>query len=140
MLQTIRQGLLAGLCAGFIAALLFLVDYGPGNSLHAVASWLGLDSSNAGRFVGFALMLVLGVIFGVAFAVLEGRRQAPLGRALGLGLLMGLVWWVVVVFGLGVVINHVRFDFRSWLASFIPLLVYGSLLGSLSFQWRQRRV
>lgn len=138
MMSTIRQGLIAGLCAGFLAALLFVVDYGPANSLHGVARWLALDSQGAGRFVGFLLMLILGAVFGVLFGVLGGRRQATLGRALGMGLLMGVTWWAVVVFALGTVINHLRFDFGSWLFSFIPLLVYGLLLGSLSFQWRKQ--
>jgi len=138
MMKTIRQGLLAGLCAGFLAALLFVVDYGPANSLHAVARWLALDSPGAGKFVGFLLMLILGAVFGVLFGVLGGRGQATLGRALGMGLLMGIIWWVVVVFALGTVVNHQRLDLGSWLLSFIPLLVYGLLLGSISFQWRQQ--
>lgn len=140
MMKTIRQGLFAGLCAGFLTALLFVVDYGPANSLHAVARWLALDSPGAGKFVGFLLILILGAVFGVLFAVLGGRWQATLGRALGVGLLMGVIWWAVVVFALGVVINHLQFDFGSWLFSFILLLVYGLLLGSISFQWRQQRV
>src|SRR5947209_3832982 len=138
MMSTIRQGLVARLCAGFLAALLFVVDYGPANSLHVVARWLALDSPGAGKFVGFLLMLILGTVFGVLFAVLGGRRQATLGRAPGMGLLMGVIWWAVVVFALGTVINHLRLDFGSWLFSFILLLVYGLLLGSLSFQWRQQ--
>jgi hypothetical protein len=138
MMRTIRLGLFAGVLAGLLAALLFVVDYGPANSLHGVARWLALDSQGAGRFVGFLLMLLLGGMFGVLFGALMGRRQATLGRALGLGLLMGVIWWVVVAFLLGSVINHLRLDFGSWLFSFIPLLVYGLLLGSISFQWRQQ--
>lgn len=138
MLKMIRHGLFAGMCAGFLAALLFIVDYGPANSLHGVARWLALDSAGAGRVVGFLLMLALGAVFGVLLAVVLGRRQVTLGRALGTGLLMGLLWWAVVVFLLGAVINHLQFNFGSWLFTFIPLLVYGMLLGSLSFQWRQQ--
>ena len=136
MRKTILQGLFAGLCAGFLAALLFVVDYGPANSLHGVARWLALDSPGAGKVVGFLLMLALGAVFGVLFALVVGRRHVTLGRALGIGLLVGVLWWAVVVFVLGTVINHLRLDLGSWLFSFIPLLVYGMLLGSLSFQWR----
>jgi len=138
MMKTIRYGLFAGLCAGFLAALLFIVDYGPANSLHGVARWLALDSSGAGKVVGFLLMLALGAVFGVLSAVVLGRRQVTLGRALGTGLLMGILWWAAVVFLLGTVINHLQLNLGSWLISFIPLLVYGMLLGSLSFQWRQQ--
>lgn len=137
MIKRLRQGMLAGLCAGFFAALLFVVDYGPANSLHRVASWLALDSPAVGRFVGFLLMLILGAIFGALFVILGRERAVTLGRMLGLGLLTGVIWWVVVVLLLGAVINHVGLDFGSWLFSFIPLLVYGLLLSSLSFQWRQ---
>jgi hypothetical protein len=136
MVRTLRQGLLAGLCAGFFAALLFIVDYGPANSLHTVARWLGLDSSGSGRFVGFALMLLLGAIFGALFVITTGRRNISLGRSLLLGLLTGVVWWFIVAFVLGDLVNHLRIDFGSWLFTFIPLLVYGLLLGSLSYQWR----
>jgi hypothetical protein len=142
IMKTIRQGLLAGLLAGlfagFLTALLFVVDYGPANSLHGVARWLALDSQGAGKIVGFLLVLLLGGVFGVLFGVLMGRRPATLGRALGLGLLMGATWWAVVVFLLGTVINHLQFSFGSWLFPFMLLLVYGMLLGSISFQWRQQ--
>lgn len=136
MLKMIRLGLLAGLLAGFLASLLFLVDYGPGNSLHGVARWFALDSPGAGRVIGFLLMLVLGTVFGILFGAVTGKRQVTLGRSLGMGLLMGIIWWVVVAFFLGTVINHLRFNLSFWLATFVPLLVYGSLLGSISYRWR----
>lgn len=140
MMRTIRQGVLAGAVAGFLTALLFVVDYGPANSLHAVARWFALDSQVAGKWVGFLLMLLLGSLFGVLFGVLMGRQRATLGHELSMGLLMGVIWWVVIVFLIGSVINHLRLDFGSWLFYFIPLLVYGMLLGSISFQWRKSRV
>jgi hypothetical protein len=115
---------------------LFVVDYGPANSLHGVARWLALDSQGAGKLVGFLLMLILGSLFGMLFGALVGRRQVTLGRTLGMGLLMGAVWWVVFAFLLGTVINHLRFNLGSWLFSFIPLLVYGLLLGSIFFSRR----
>jgi hypothetical protein len=124
--------------AGFLAALLFVVDYGPANSLHRVARWLGLDSPGAGKFVGLLLMLLLGALFGVLFSIVMAKQRATLGCALVIGLLTGAAWWVVIVFVLGTVVNHLPLDFGSWLFSFIPLLVYGLLLGSISFQWRQQ--
>jgi len=136
MLKTIRLGLLAGVTAGFLAALLYVVDYGPGNSLDGVAQWFALDSQGAGRIIGFLLMLVLGTVFGILFGTVTGRRQVTLGRSLGVGLLMGFIWWVVAAFFLGTVINHLRFNLSFWLATFVPLLVYGLLLGSISFRWR----
>lgn len=139
MLRTIRLELLAGVMAGFLAALLYVVDYGPGNSLHGVARWFALDSQGAGKFIGFLLMLGLGAIFGILFAMVMGKRQVTLGRSLGVGLLMGFTWWVVVAFLLGVVVNHLQFNLPFLLATFVPLLVYGLLLGSISYRWRAQQ-
>lgn len=136
MLRTIRLELLAGVVAGFLAALLYVVDYGPGNSLHGVARWFALDSQGAGKFIGFLLMLGLGAIFGILFAMVMGKRQVTLGRSLGVGLLMGFTWWVVVAFLIGVVVNQLQFNLPFLLATFVPLLVYGLLLGSISYRWR----
>ena len=135
MLRTIRLELLAGVMAGFLAALLYVVDSGPGNSLHGVARWFALDSQGAGKFIGFLLMLGLGAIFGILFAMVMGKRQVTLGRSLGVGLLMGFTWWVVVAFLIGVVVNQLQFNLPFLLATFVPLLVYGLLLGSISYRW-----
>src|SRR5258706_3023906 len=138
MMKTVRQAFLAGILAGFLAALLFLVDYGPGNSLHGVARWLGLDSQGAGKFVGFLLMLVLGGVFGLLFGVLVGRWRPGLGRWLLTGLVIGAIWWVLVVLVIRTGINHLRLNFGDFLISSVPLLVYGLLLGSIAFQWREQ--
>ncbi len=138
MIRILRQGALAGLCAGFLASLLYVVDYGPANSLHTVARWLALDSAGSGKFVGFLLMLLLGAIFGVLYALVSGSRNSTLGRSLIAGLLTGAAWWVIVAFVLGTLVNHLGLNFGTWLFTFIPLLVYGLLLGSLSYQWRQQ--
>jgi hypothetical protein len=135
--KTLRHGLLKGLFAGFLASLLFVVDYGPANSLRGVASWLALNNPGTDKLIGFLLLLLFGAAFGGLFGLLESRGPLTLGRALVLGLLTGALWWLLVVFGIGTLVNHLRLDFGSWLLSFIPLLVYGLLLGSLSFQWRR---
>ena len=66
-MKPIQNGLLAGLFAGLVLAVLFFLDYGPGGLLHTPARWLALDSKDAGKFVGFLLLLLLGGIFGVIF-------------------------------------------------------------------------
>lgn len=140
MSRTVRQGLLAGLLAGFLTGLLFVVDYGPANSLHGVARWFALDSPGSGKLVGLLLMLLLGGLFGLLFGVIATQRQPAQGRWLLLGLAMGATWWVLVALVLGTLINHVRMDFATFLFYSVPLLVYGLLLGSISFQWRQQNV
>lgn len=135
-MKTFRQGLLAGLLAGFLAALFFVVDYGPGNSLHGIARWLALDSPGAGKLVGFLLMLLLGGVFGILFGMVAGKWQLSLGRWLLGGLVVGVMWWVLFALVIGAGINHVSLGFGTMLFYSVPLLVYGLLLGSISFQWR----
>jgi hypothetical protein len=134
----IREGLLAGVIAGFLTALFFVVDYGPANSLHGVAHWFALDSQAGGKFVGFLLMLVLGALFGVLFGVLVARWRLSLGRWLLAGVVTGAVWWVLVALVIGTLINHIHLDFGMFLFYSIPLLVYGLLLGSIAFQLAAR--
>jgi len=136
MMRTIRQGLPPGLLAGLLTALLYVVDYGPANSLHGAARWLGLDSQGAGKLAGFLLILILGGVFGILFSMVAGRWQPALGRWLLTGLVTGAIWWVLVVLLVGTGINHLSLSFGSVLYSIVPLLLYGLLLGSISFRWR----
>lgn len=135
MMKRLRQGGLAGLIAGFLVALLYLVDYGPGTSLHRVTQWFNVDSQSTGRIVGFLLMILLGGIFGLLFGLLVGRWRPLLGRWLLAGLGVGAVWWVLVVLGVGSGLHHLHMSFGDFLFTSIPLLVYGVLLGSLAFEW-----
>ncbi|HLZ55388.1 MAG TPA: hypothetical protein VKR06_00460 [Ktedonosporobacter sp.] len=137
MLRTLRQGLLAGGLAGLFIALLFFVDTSPGNGFHRVAQWLALDSQTAGKFVGFLLLLLLSLVFGMLFGVVARRMPAALGVWLLTGLAIGALWWIIVVLFLGMIIHHVPLTFGAFLSTSIPLLVYGIVLGSLSFLWRQ---
>lgn len=133
-MKSIQNGLLAGLFAGLVLAVLFFLDYGPGGLLHNPARWLALDSKDAGKFVGFLLLIILGGIFGVLFGLIESRGARTLGRSLLLGAATGVLFWIIVPFLFGTLINHGRLDIGGFLYSFIPLLLYGMLLGSFSFQ------
>ena len=124
MNNTTLKGLVAGLLAGIVLAVLFFVDYGPGGLLHNPESWLGLDSQNAGKFVGFVLLIVLGGAFGVLFGILQGRRETTLGRSLLLGAATGVLFWVIVPLLFGVMINHWQLNLGNFLISFVPLLLY----------------
>ena len=134
MMQRIQNGLLSGLLAGLLLALLFFTDYGPGGLLHNPARWLALDSKDAGKFVGFLLLIVLGGIFGAVFGAIEGKREITLGRSLVLGAATGVLFWIIIPLFFGAIINHAGFDFGGFLYSFIPLLLYGVILGAIAFQ------
>lgn len=137
-MKRIQNGLIAGLLAGLMLAVLFFADYGPGGLLHMPAHWLALDSKDAGKFVGFLLFIVLGGVFGVVFGAIEGRREITLGRSLLLGAATGVLFWVIVPLLFGTIINHGRLDFGGFLYSFVPLVLYGFLLGAISFQRSMR--
>ncbi len=138
MTQRIQNGLIAGLLAGLILAVLFFTDYGPGGLLHTPAQWLALDSKDAGKFVGFLLLIVLGGIFGIVFGAIEGRRVTTLGRSLLFGAATGVLFWIIIPLLFGTLINHIRLDFGSFLYSFVPLVLYGMLLGAIAFQRETR--
>jgi hypothetical protein len=138
MMKGIWQGLVAGLMAGAVLAALSFVDYGSGNQLIRVASWLGLAGTGTARWMGFLLLLLLGGLFGTLFGVIQillgGRTQLTLGRSLVEGLMAGLLFWVIIWFFSGTLINHQRLNLTEFLYSFVPLLLYGLLLGSIYFQ------
>jgi hypothetical protein len=144
MMRTLRQGWFAGLLAGLIAAFLFVVDAGPidagpGNSLHGLARWFHLDTPEAGKWVGFLLMLLMGGVFGLLFEIGTRRWQPELGRWLLAGLVAGIACWALFGLVIGTGINHVPLTLGGLLVYGIPLLVYGVLLGSISFQWKARQ-
>jgi hypothetical protein len=140
--NTLRQGLLAGLLAGFILGILGFVDYGPGNTLGGVARWLALDSRATGKLAGFLMLIILGGLFGLLFGFLQRNRQTTLGRSLVLGLASGATFWLIVTVLLGAVIFHAKFDLGIVFGLFqalVLLLVYGVLLGTIYFQSVLRR-
>jgi len=142
-MNNILKGLSSGLMAGVIVAVLYFVDYGPGNGLYGIARWFAFDNKDSGRLIGFILIIVLGVLFGLIFGVLQGRREITIGRAIATGLGLGVVWWVIFAFLVALVVGHMSlagFNLGSVLYPFMLCLVYGLLLGSIYFQSTIRRV
>ncbi len=135
-MNTLRQGVLAGLLAGFILAILGFVDYGPGNTLGGFARWLALDNRATGRLAGFLMLIVLGAVFGLVFGLLQRNKAVTLGRSLVLGLAMGAVFWLIFPIVFGTLIFHARFDLGifGFFQALVLLLVYGTLLGTIYYQ------
>jgi hypothetical protein len=138
MMKDVWRGLVAGLLAGAVLAVLGFIDVGSGNQLVRVAGWLGLAGTGTARCNGFLLLLVLGGLFGVLFGIIQsslrGRTQLTLGWSLVEGLIAGLVFWVIIWLFSGILINHQQLGLGEFLYSFVPLLLYGLLLGSIFFQ------
>lgn len=142
-MNNILRGLYSGLIAGAIVAILYFVDYGPGNGLYGVARWFAFDNKDSGRLIGFIVLIVLGTLFGLIFGVLQGRREITIGRALATGLGLGVAWWVIFAFLVALTVGHMslaRFNLGSVLYPFMLCLVYGLLLGTIYFQSTVRRV
>jgi len=127
-------GLIAGLIAGIIMAIVLFADAGPANDLHTAATWVGLDSPSSGRLVGFLVIIILGAIFGLLFGFGMARLPNTLGRSIVVGLVTGLVWWIIVVPIITVIVHHMNFSFGQYLYYFVPLLAYGMLLGTIYYQ------
>src|SRR2546421_2804038 len=140
-MNPIRQGVIAGLLAGFTLGILGFVDYGPGNTLGGIARWLALDNRATGRLAGFLMLLVLGGLFGLLFGVLQRNKATTLGRSLVLGLAMGAAFWLIFPIVCGALIFHARFDlgFFGFFQALVLLLVYGTLLGTIYYESMVRR-
>src|SRR5260221_1846707 len=143
IMNTLRQGAVAGLLAGLILGMLGFVDYGPGNPLGGVARWLALDNRATGRGAGFLMLIVLGGLFGLLFGFLQRNREVTLSRSLVLGLAVGAAFWLIVTVLLGAVIFQAKFDLGIVFGLFqalVLLLVYGTVVGTIYFQSVVRRV
>ena len=116
-MKRIQEGLIAGLFAVLVLAILYFVDYGPGNALRTLARLFGLDSAGAGTYIGFILCMLLGGVSGILFGALQRSEQPSLGRSLLLGPGVGLLFWVIVRLLIGTLIIRVPLDFSSFLFS-----------------------
>lgn len=138
-MDSLRKGLFAGLTAGLVLALLYCVDYGPGTNLHTVAKWFGLDSKNAGGYIGFVLLLILGALFGLAFGAFQrgvGTQfiASALTRAIIAGLILGVAWFVILVLLLGTIVGHVTPGPYGFMLFIVTSLLYGLLVGYMYYQ------
>ncbi len=145
-MQTIRRGLVAGLLAALVLAMLdFVTDGTPGRLLPEALHWFGITIADPtiSRFAGFFLLLVLGGVFGLIFGALQRERMIPISRALLWGLALGFVWWLVFSLLLANIMSHhapFSLDFGRFLSTFPIDLLFGVVLGAISFQLQQQRV
>jgi uncharacterized protein with PQ loop repeat len=144
-MQTLRRGLLAGLLAGLVLAMLdFVTDGTPGRLLPEALHWFGITIANPtiSKFAGFFLLLVLGGVFGLIFGALQRERMITISRALLWGLALGFVWWLVFSLLLANIMSHrapFGLDFGRFLSTFPIDLLFGVVLGAIYFQLQQQR-
>ena len=145
-MMNIRRGLLAGILAGLMLAILnFVTDGTPGRTLPDALHWFGITIADPtiSRFSGFFLLIVLGGLFGLIFGTLQRERSITLSRALLSGLALGLVWWFVFSLVLANIMNHASspfsLQFGGFLSTFPIDLLFGVVLGAIYFQLQQQR-
>ncbi len=138
-MRTTLRGGLAGLLAGLITLLFWLVDYGPGNNLHTVAHWLMLDSAGSGKQIGFLVWLVLSGLFGLLFGIVARVWRPTLGSFSLLGPVIGAIEWLLVVFIIGTLLSHGQLELGGFLYTVVPMLTYGLLLGNIAFQFQTQQ-
>jgi uncharacterized membrane protein YagU involved in acid resistance len=83
--------LTAGVVGGLVGGVLFGVMMQMMGMLGMVASLVGQD----GAAVGWLVHLVISALFGLGYAMTIGPRSTSWGRALGLGAVYGVIWWVL---------------------------------------------
>jgi hypothetical protein len=143
-MTNIRRGLLAGLVAGLLLAMLnFVTDGTPGRTLPDALHWFGITIADPtiSRFSGFFLLIVLGGISGLIFGALQRERVITISRALLSGLVLGLVWWLVFSLVLTNIMNHASspfsLQFGSFLSTFPIDLLFGLVLGAIYYQFQE---
>jgi len=144
-MHTLRGGLVAGLLAGLVLAMLdFVTDGTPGRLLPEALHWFGITivDPTISRFAGFFLLIALGGVFGLIFGALQRERIITISRALLSGLALGFVWWLIFSLLLANIMSHrapFSLDFGRFLSTFPIDLLFGMVLGAISFQLQQQR-
>lgn len=143
----IRRGLLTGLFAGLVLAMLDVVVNGvPGNGLQEALRWFGITIADAGlsRLAGFVLVIALGGVFGILFGIILNRMNSQtvsINHTIPLGLLLGFAWWLLLAQMLCNVVHHISpfsFNFTGILLTLPLNLVFGIVLGTAYYQMQAR--
>ncbi len=146
-MAVIRRGLLTGLFAGLVLAMLEVVVNGvPGNGLQEVLRWFGITVADAGlgRLAGFALVIALGGAFGILFGLILNKLHSQvvsINRAIPLGLLLGFAWWLLLTQMLCNAVHHLSpfsFNFTGILLTLPLNLVFGVVLGTAYYQMQAK--
>jgi hypothetical protein len=146
-MAVIRRGLLTGLFAGLVLAMLEVVVNGvPGNGLQEVLRWFGITIADAGlaRLAGFMLVIALGGVFGILLGLILNKMRSPavsINRTIPLGLVLGFAWWLLLVQMLCNIVHHISpfsFNFTSILLTLPLNLVFGIVLGTAYYQMQAR--
>ena len=121
--------LAAGIAGGLVGGVVFGILMQAWDMMPMVA--MLVDSESIG--VGWLVHLFNSALFGAIFAVLAGRWATALLPAAGLGLVYGVLWWVLgalLIMPARLGMNEMIFELNTtaW-RSLVGHLAYGLLLG-----------
>lgn len=133
MVGQVGAGVVGGLVGGVAFGFMMLAE----DMLPMVAMLVESESVGVGWVVHLAISIFAGAVFGVIGAMLTSSLQASVGKlvpaSLGLGLVYGVIWWVLGA----LLIMPARLGMTDMIfawtdtarSSLIGHLVFGALLG-----------
>jgi uncharacterized membrane protein YagU involved in acid resistance len=116
-------GVVGGLAGGIVFGMLMQMM----GMIPMVAKLVGSDAAA----VGWIVHLAISAFAGAVFALLVGARATGYGAAIGLGLVYGVVWWVVgalLIMPAQLGMDVFVLDATAW-QSLMGHLIFGLVLG-----------
>ncbi len=127
LVSSLSAGAIAGLGGGVVFGMLMAMM----GMLPMVAMLVGSESA----FVGFLVHMVISAVIGGLYGLVVGRLPKTLGTAIGVGVVNGVVWWVLgalilmpLLLGMAAMVLKVGTD--QWF-SLMGHVIYGIVTGLL---------
>jgi len=124
----IKAGVMGGVVGGVVFGMLMQMM----GVMPMIAMMVGSESV----VVGWILHLIISVVTGALFVVTIGKNVTTYGRGIGMGVVYGMIWWVLgalvimpVVLGMGVQFAN-AFD-QMRMMSLMGHTIFGAILGAV---------
>jgi uncharacterized membrane protein YagU involved in acid resistance len=124
----IKGGVLGGIAGGVVFGLLMHMK----GVMPMIAMMIGSESV----FVGWILHLIISAVTGVLFVYTLGGSPETYGKGIGMGVVYGVIWWVLgalilmpVILGMGVQFVN-AFDTMRMM-SLMGHAIFGAILGAI---------
>lgn len=139
--RSLKQRIIGGVAGGIAGGLVFGAMMGMMGMLPMVAMVVGSESAG----VGFLYHMFNSAIIGALFGLIFGAQSHTYGRGAGLGLLYGVIWWVLgplilmpLVLGMGVQFGAALSPMN--LMSLMGHLIYGLITGLVYVGYIRQRL
>jgi len=133
---TIRNGILGGLAGGLV--------FGAMMGFMGMLPMIGKMVGHPTALVGLFVHMINSAIIGVGFSLTLGKCTTDVGKGLSYGLLYGVIWWLLgpltlmpLFMGMGLGVNWNLVAATKMLPSLGGHLLYGGILGVVSFLLRR---